>query len=426
MEKSTNSGLGKIFLIGLGFMTTQILWVHYNGFVPIILNNAIVKAFGNNFYLFGIIGTGTIVGFIMTWDNIIAFFLQPYIGNRSDNTRTRFGRRMPYIMIGIPLAAVFFVFIPIMGAITIWFVIPVLLLFNFSMAIYRSPAVSLMPDLVPSERRSLGNGIINLMGGVGSALMILFGKQIYKYNVTLSFAFGSFLILMFGSILFLTVKEPQEYTVEKKAKEPGIIHQFMALVRYEDKSPIFMLLAILGWFIAWNAVETFFTTYGVNVLKVNEADAQGVLFYFVVFFVIAAIPGGLIGQKIGRILTMRIGLAVFIILFLYGGTLRSLSALTPVLIGLGICWSLINVNSIVVIWEHAKDNGSGTGLYYAFSSVAAITGPVSAGLLHDHFKTWLVLFPFSSVMLIVAFIFLLFVKKGEANEIVDKSFYLDA
>ncbi len=425
MQKNNNTSLEKIFLIGLGFMTTQILWVHFNGFVPIILKDALTKAFGNDFYFLGVFGAGTIVGFIMTWDNIIAFFLQPYIGNRSDNTRTKYGRRMPYIMVGIPFAAVFFVFIPIMGAITIWFVIPVILLFNFSMAIYRSPAVSLMPDLVPSEKRSLANGIINLMGGVGSALMILFGKQIYEYNVTLSFAFGSLLILFFGAILFLTVKEPKEYTEEKKAEEPGIIRQFFALIKSKDKSPIFMLLAILSWFVAWNAIETFFTTYGVEVLKVPEADAQGVLFYFVVFFVIAAIPAGLIGQRIGRILTMRIGLTMFIILLLYGGTLRNLSALTPVLIGLGICWSLINVNSIVVIWEHAKDNGSGTGLYYAFSSIAAISGPVSAGFLADFFKSWTVLFPFSSILLIVSFVFLLLVKKGEANEIIDKSFYLD-
>jgi MFS family permease len=94
--------------------------------------------------------------------------------------------------------------------------------------------------------------------------------------------------------------------------------------------------------------------------------------------------------------------------------------------GCGVAWALVNVNSIVVIWEHAKDNGSGTGLYYAFSSLAAITGPVLAGFLSDSFHTLEILFPFSAILLIIAFLFLMLVKKGEANEVIDKSFYLES
>lgn len=425
MEKKQSTGISKIFFIGLAFMTTQVLWVHFNGFVPIILDDAIKRDLGSNFVLFGSLGIGTIIGFIMTWDNIIAFFLQPYIGNRSDSTRTKFGRRMPYILVGIPAAAVFFTLIPIVGSITIWLIIPVILCFNFSMAIYRSPAVSLMPDLVPSEKRSLANGIINLMGGLGSAIMLLIGAQIYKVNSVLSFAFGSILIVVLAAILFLTVKEPKEFTEITKVKEPGIIHQFKSLIHHPDKSPIFMLFAILFWFIGWNAVEAFFTLYGQNVLLVEASAAQGTLFYFAVFFVLSAIPAGLIGQRIGRILTMRLGLFSFVILILYASTVTSLDTLKFVLMGAGICWSLINVNSIVVIWEHAKDNGSGTGLYYAFSSLAAITGPVSAGYLSDMTGSLSILFPFTASMLILALIFLFLVKKGEANEVIDKSFYLE-
>ena len=122
------------------------------------------------------------IGFVMTIDNYIAFFLQPWIGARSDNTKTRFGKRMPYIMIGIPLAAIFFALIPIMDGQALWLFIGTLVLFNLSMAIYRSPAVALMPDLTSSKHRSKANGIINLMGGVGAAVMLLVGAAIHKVN----------------------------------------------------------------------------------------------------------------------------------------------------------------------------------------------------------------------------------------------------
>ena len=39
-------------------------------------------------------------------------FLQPYVGSRSDRTHTRFGRRKPWLMLGAPLAAFFFILVP--------------------------------------------------------------------------------------------------------------------------------------------------------------------------------------------------------------------------------------------------------------------------------------------------------------------------
>ena len=90
----------KTFIIGLGFFTTGITWSLFNAYVPIFLGY-----FGIPFVL---------IGFIMTLDNISAITLQPYIGAKSDKTWSeRFGRRIPYLLVGIPLAAFFFALIPI-------------------------------------------------------------------------------------------------------------------------------------------------------------------------------------------------------------------------------------------------------------------------------------------------------------------------
>ena len=59
--------------------------------------------------------TGMIVGIIMVVDNIVAITLQPWIGNFSDNIWTKWGRRMPFIMIGIPIAAVLFGILPLVS-----------------------------------------------------------------------------------------------------------------------------------------------------------------------------------------------------------------------------------------------------------------------------------------------------------------------
>lgn len=85
-------------LIGLGFFTIGISWGLYNSYVPLWLKEYIPD--------------NSTIGFIMGLDNLAMIFMEPLIGNYSDNTRTKFGRRMPFLLIGIPLAALFLFLMP--------------------------------------------------------------------------------------------------------------------------------------------------------------------------------------------------------------------------------------------------------------------------------------------------------------------------
>ena len=70
-------------ILALGFASTQLSWALFNIAIPVILD----ETYGLSLILIGI---------VMTWDNIIAFFMQPAVGSYSDRTRTRFGRRIPF------------------------------------------------------------------------------------------------------------------------------------------------------------------------------------------------------------------------------------------------------------------------------------------------------------------------------------------
>jgi len=110
----------------------------------------------------------------MTIDNIFAIILLPLLGALSDQTRTRFGRRMPYILIGAPLAALTFSLIPLTRSWhVLWLMMLNIIFMNFFMALFRSPVIALMPDITPPEKRSQANGVINFMGGVGALLAYL-------------------------------------------------------------------------------------------------------------------------------------------------------------------------------------------------------------------------------------------------------------
>ena len=90
----------KTALIGLAIFGAYALWALYNVFVPIILN----KTYGLS---------ASIVGIFMSLDNLAAFLIQPAVGAWSDRTRTRIGRRMPFILIGAPISALMFGLIPL-------------------------------------------------------------------------------------------------------------------------------------------------------------------------------------------------------------------------------------------------------------------------------------------------------------------------
>jgi len=165
---------GKTFLLGFGFFAVMIAWAVYNSFVPLFL--------ANRFNL-----NPAQIGFFMTLDNIAALLLQPMIGSLSDRTRTKIGRRLPFMLVGAPIAAIAFFFAPVV-AVPLLGIAPEARLplfvactmtFMLAMAIWRTPVVALMPDVTPSKYRSQANGVINFMGGIGSIIAFLIGGKLY-------------------------------------------------------------------------------------------------------------------------------------------------------------------------------------------------------------------------------------------------------
>ncbi|MHA1199007.1 MAG: MFS transporter [Candidatus Heimdallarchaeaceae archaeon] len=411
-------------LIGLGFFTTAITWSMFNVYVPIFLGDLIGD----------IPNAKLIIGIIMVIDNIAAITLQPWLGKVSDNIWTKFGRRMPFILIGIPIAALFFGFIPTVIQ-TLWLLIVIIGGFNISMAFYRAPVVALMPDLVSKEYRSRGNAVINLLGGVGSLIGLFVMAAIYKINPVLSFVIVSIVMVLCLVTLYFNIREPKERVDVEEKEKVSLIEAIRNMFMDKDKSLIFILLAIFFWFFAFNAIETWFSTYATdaNLLGItNEADASMLLGIYSLTFIIFAIPAGLIAKKIGRKKTIMIGLigliSVMIPLVIFSlvpiPALRVIVNFLPfkwtweiiidgalLFLG-GMFWAFVNINSIVIVWELAgtKRLGTYTGLYYFFSATAAIVSPVVAGAIFDATNIS-VLFLYSFIFFVAALVCTLFIRR---------------
>ena len=410
-------------VIGLGFFTTAITWSMYNIYVPVYLD----KLLGHLSY------SNVIIGFIMVLDNIAAITLQPWIGNVSDNIWTKFGRRMPFIIAGIPIAALFFGLIPTFRH-TLVLLIVAIGGFNIAMALYRAPVVALMPDLVAKEYRSRGNAVINLLGGVGSLIGLFVMGAIYNPdNPVIAFVIASIVMVLCLVTLYFNIRETKERIDVEKKEKVRLFEAIRNMFVDKDRSLIFILFAILSWFFAFNAIETWFSLYATNdnLLNMGEGDASMLLGVYSLTFIVFAIPAGLIAKKIGRKKTMLIGLiglvTVMIPLVVFSfveiPALRVLIGWLPfnwtweiILVGIllflgGMFWAFVNINSIVVVWELAGTArlGTYTGLYYFFSALAAIVSPVIAGALFDVIG-YKYLFFYSFFFFVIALVCTFFIK----------------
>ena len=399
-----------IVLISFGFFTTSV-WSIYNNQVPLVLE----ELFENLF----------IVGFILTLDNIVGVIIQPLTGSLSDRTKSRFGRRMPFVMIGLPISALFFFLLGITRHDPVLYIL-VILGFITSMAFWRAPIVALMPDFVHPKDRSKGNAIVNVLGGIGTVLLTQFGSMIIDINYALTF--GIIALVMIGSftILFVGVKEPDtrnwdfdEQIGEEKVKKPGLKDNLKFIWAEEDKSMVWMMLAIFFWFIAYDTSSSFISLYAQEFFDFSRGAALQIVTFSGAAFLLFAPLSVYLSKKLGRKKTILIGLIIWAIGFLMGTTVVGaeyslILYLTGVLMGIG--WSFININSIIMVWSMApneKATGVYTGLYYTASFSSQIVGPLSFGFIFEYGIGIRYMLLMMTFVIALAFISMAKVKRGE-------------
>lgn len=386
----------RTFILGFGFFGISVIWPLFNSLIPPMLEDL------------GL--TAAVTGFILTWDNIINMFLQPWVGSRSDRTHTRFGRRKPWLMLGAPLATFFFILVPFVRENFVLIALAILGT-NLAMALFRSPTIAYLGDLFDPAERSKANGVINLMGGVGGALALFAGGALYKIGVPLPFIVGAGIMLIAIAIVLLLVKEPSAATLPSVHKEPGLWANVQQVVTDPDHSGLFLLAAIFSWFVGWNATEAFFTLYARNILDLDVGTGTQMLTAFAATLIVFSIPSGLIATRVGRKPTIMVGLAGMILGVLVATQVRNPVVLLAVLAVMGAFWALVNINSLPMVYDLAKSGGIGayTGLYYFASSLAAITGPIVAGWLID-LTSHSVIWPFTALFLALAILFMSLVR----------------
>ena len=419
-------------LIGFAFLSICAFWQMYNSVVPLILTNT--------FHL-----NETWSGVIMAMDNILALFLLPLFGGISDKCTSPMGRRKPFILGGTLAAVALMLLLPLLDdsyftAAATWKLaafIGVLGCLLVAMGTYRSPAVALMPDVTPKPLRSKANAIINLMGAVGGILYLIIASVLYSSARTkgmthvsylLLFAVVAGIMLLALVVVLFAVDEPalvaraQEYEARHPEENLAVADEATGgemLPPEVRRSLGFLLASIALWFIGYNALETWFTTFASRMWGMALGDASLCLTVATAGAILSYIPVGAIASRIGRKKTICGGVVLlsgcFFTGFVYSCFAHTFHpALYVLFVLVGMAWAGINVNSLPMVVEMCRgsDVGRFTGYYYTFSMAAQTVTPIVAGALLNRVG-YVVLFLYGGVAVALAFVTMQFVRHGD-------------
>lgn len=408
-------------LIGFGFMSILAFWQFYDQVIPFLLENVFgLRTFAANA--------------IMSIDNILAIFMLPLFGAISDRTRSRLGKRTPYILFGTIASVILLLLLAYFeNKINFLGFIITLMALLVSMAVYRTPAVAYMPDVTPKPLRSKGNAIINLVGYIGgifATVVMMFmlksdksadGSSTYSPEQSFwpVFAVIAGFMLISVLVMVLSLRENKIVAETNIKDEEETLSKGGKMARPVFYSLCLILASVFLWFMAYNAVTTAFSRYCVNVLGADLGTSSGYLLTATIVAIISFVPLGFLSGALGRKKTVLFGIVLMTVCYLAAIFIKTPTPLLYVLFGVvGIGWAAINVNSfpMVVEMSSGSDVGKYTGFYYTFSMAAQITTPLLSGFVIDKLGFgYSVLFPYAVIFSVLSFITMSLVRHGDTK-----------
>ncbi len=364
----------KIWWIGFGFLGVQLAFTTYNAFLPLMYREFIESR--------------ALIGLLMGTDNLIGLLLIPVIGAWSDRVNSKLGRRLPFVIVALPLAALTFFAIPF-TSVMLWTLIITEVVFTTAMHSYRGPIISLMPDHTPPEKRSTSNGIINLMGGIGT--LIAFGGLSLLYDIDPRLTFGVGAVILMFTLVIVWIKAdryPPYIDNSPVASKNPIKEAFVGiklLFQPAYRGQVLVLAAMLSYFIGFAGLDAMFPIYGVETLGLTEGRAAFILTTFAGSFLVFALLAGWIGTRIGKIPAMLWGLAIVPGLFLVAIPVREPFIIGGIFVLAGFAWALVNVQGMPLIADLGGRDRVGyyIGLYYIFTMTGQMVGPFVLGSAMD-------------------------------------------
>ncbi len=335
-------------------------WVIYGSYLPQLLNKfGFPAAFATS---------------VLIVENALAAVMEPVMGGLSDQAQRWMGTRFPLISGGVILSSALFITIPAVvifgnpiGAVR-WILPIVLIAWALAMAVFRSPAVSLLGRYAKPAALPQAASLLTLTGGLIGAFRPFANKLVLGWGPAVTFAIGSFVLL--GSVGVLRLVHPPETplsSTESPDSSPSLRASGYSLVA--ALGLIFLTAASLAW------GSSFLMAILQKVVKtqLSAVNIGLAMFVIAIALALAALPAGIIAVKLGNQRAMLYGVGATIGLMILIALTPIWAILVVMVIALVAALSLI-VNGAVpyaLSLVPPQRSGLGTGMYFGGTAAAS-------------------------------------------------------
>ncbi len=351
-----------------------------------------------------------LVGLVAQERSFLGSLLEPVVGAVSDRTRSRFGRRRPFFLIGAPLAAVFLLVVA--KEPPTWALVAILSLLPFMLAISLVPYRSMMADIADPEQRGRLGGTMSVMEMAGQIVIMLVLAAVWSADEMLVFWIISLALVLGFALTFFSAKEPPLATIAtplppRRISARAYCEQLLAF-RQAGKY-------VASQFVFWlgvGGVSPFLTRYAVAELGLAEQTAFLLFLLLVAATALCAVPAGWLGDRFGKKRLLAYGLLLFASAALVGSLARTVEQLAVALIVVGIANGVVTALGFAFLTEllPRRRMGELTGLGNMTWSFAQPLGSACAGFIADQTGTLRTVFLLTSLLLFVSFLILTTVK----------------
>ncbi|MCZ7373399.1 MFS transporter [Micromonospora sp. WMMC250] len=368
------------FFIALALFAQESTWNFYDNQVPVLLREHVASA--------------ALVGALMGMDNLLGIFIQPWIGNRSDNTRTRWGRRIPYLAVGMPLAALVFVLLPWTTSLAT--LVVVMFCYALIANTTRPLAESLVPDFLPPQRRSRANAVVKIATALTIIVASLISLLVVDEHPRAAFVIPSVIMLAATFVLLANVRDSrspayQAAVAEEASAGPAAVGQPLrqivaGLFTDQDRRRLLLLLTVLLFGGAWFASRSLITPYGMEALGLSRGDAGGLTLPSGIVYVAAAYPAALLAERFGRLRIILVGITVFAVALAAGAVVQTATGTVVAFCVASAGAAAFTINAAVALWNLAPSSrvfGAYTGLYAVTWYLGGFGGPALIGAVID-------------------------------------------
>lgn len=405
----------------LGFLGLQFAWQ-----MRIILSAPVTEHLGADPFIYGLIWlAGPFTGMVV----------QPLIGALSDKTRSKFGRRRPYLLGGAIIASIALWLFPnsgniadliakvchctlpwwaglLVAAIMIWVI-------DACINIAQGPYRALIPDVVPQEQHAVANSYISLAIGLGSVVaagVAPFLKFVCHYEMPIVWQFVMAALTFTLAMLWtcLTIKEKSTVDLTPEEEQVEKIGFWQSMREFFALSPEVSKICLMQFFtwIGMMCLLIYFTDFAIHTVfgvpdlakapqdikQMFHSTSMHATYYSQICFAIfnlvcflIAIPIGKIAEKFGNRKVHIICLISMALAYLCMGLFKT----SPIVVGCfmalsGIGWASVCALPFAMLSKYIKPGteGSVMGLFNIF-----IAGPqvfvctlVSYIIKHSVFK----------------------------------------